>query len=78
MNTNAPFPKGMRVIYIPTHAHGDSTHKDCQHGVVKKAGNPTLVLYDCAAVPHMTTGDEPYTAQATDVTDLIPEIWGDE
>lgn len=69
------FPKGKRVIYIPKHAQGDRNHPDCQHGVVKSSGKgaTVFVLYDCAAVPHMTTGDEPYKAQGTNILDLVAE-----
>lgn len=28
------FEVGDQVIYIPNHANGDKTHKDCQRGVV--------------------------------------------
>lgn len=27
-----------RVIYVPRHAQGDRTHKDCEHGVVSRRG----------------------------------------
>ena len=74
MSVIAPFPKGMRVIYIPMHAEGNRNHPDCEHGVVSRPGTfTTWVLYDCAAIPHMTTGDEPYTAQATDNRELVAE-----
>ena len=26
--------EGMRVLYIPPHAHGERTHPDCQRGIV--------------------------------------------
>jgi len=26
--------EGMRVLYIPHHAHGDRAHPDCQRGIV--------------------------------------------
>jgi len=26
--------EGMRVLYIPHHAHGERTHPDCQRGIV--------------------------------------------
>ncbi len=69
----APFPKGTRVIYIPCHAEGDRNHKDCEHGAVRTPGTfVSFVLYDCAAVPHMT-GVEDYTAQATDNRNLVAE-----
>jgi hypothetical protein len=73
-DVRGPFPKGQRVVYIPTHADGNRNHKDCEHGVVSRPGPfVSEVLYDCAAVPHMTTGDEPYTAQATYNRDLVAE-----
>ena len=25
---------GMRVVYIPLHAHGDRSHEDCEYGTV--------------------------------------------
>ena len=28
------FYAGLRVRYIPTHAHLDTTHRDCRNGVV--------------------------------------------
>lgn len=66
------FRKGMRVRYIPRHAHGDPNHKDCQDGVVSST-NPhwVFVKYD-NLMCIMTTGDEPYTAAATSRDDLIP------
>jgi hypothetical protein len=68
------FPRGKRVIYIPNHANGDRNHPDCKHGAVKSAGKGTTVyvLYDYAAVPHMT-GNEDYTAQGTNIGDLVHE-----
>jgi hypothetical protein len=72
------FTKGDRVVYVPTHAHGDPLHEDCDHGVVSSVrGNTVFVKYDFEngpAVMKMTTGDEPYTAQGTNVEDLVPEI----
>ena len=65
------FEKGQRVMYIPTHAHGDRDHKDCQCGVVSsKNGAYIFVKYD-NAVGQMITGDENFTAQATLRTDLV-------
>jgi hypothetical protein len=68
------FTKGQRVVYVPTHAERDRNHPDCENGVVKCVSGATVfVLYDCAAVPHMTAGDEPYTAQGTNEQDLVLE-----
>lgn len=30
---------GMRVRYVPGHAHGDITHKDCEDGVVSSVND---------------------------------------
>ena len=65
------FKKGERVRYIPHHAHGDIKHKDCENGVVSSTNNSwVFVKYD-NLMCIMTTGDEPYTAQATDPNDLV-------
>ena len=65
------FKKGDKVKYIPTHANGDRKHKDCENGVVSSTNDRfVFVKYD-NAMCIMTTGDEPYTAQATKPEDLI-------
>lgn len=65
------FKKGDKVIYVPTHAHGDCLHKDCENGVVSSVrGDTVFVKYD-NAMCIMTTGDEPYTAQGTNADDLV-------
>ena len=70
MNTS-DFKKGDRVKYIPHHANGDRFHPDCQTGVVRSTNEFfVFVIYD-NAMQTMTTGDEPYTAQATLAEDLI-------
>lgn len=60
------YKKGDKVRYIPNHASGDNKHRDCESGVVSSVNSygTIFVKYDndmCI----MTTGDEPYTAQAT-------------
>src|SRR5690349_22814335 len=35
--------EGMRVLYLPPHAHGDRTHPDCQRGIVTSK-NPAQVF----------------------------------
>ena len=63
--------KGMRVRYIPRHANGDRHHKDCQNGVISSKNDEVVfVKYDNLS-GIMLTGDEPYTAQATNPDDLI-------
>lgn len=65
------FKKGDRVRYIPSHAKGDGSHKDCQEGVVKRVTDEwVFVIYD-NLMCIMVTGEEKYTAAATDPRDLI-------
>lgn len=65
------FQKGMKVRYVPNHANGDASHKDCEDGVVSSTNDRfVFVKYD-NAVCIMLTGDEPYTSQATNADDLI-------
>lgn len=71
MKTTKDFTKGMQVTYVPSHAKGNAKHPDCQRGVVSSTNDKfVFVKYD-NAMCIMTTGDEPYTAQATDPNDLI-------
>ena len=65
------FSKGDHVRYVPRHADGDQNHKDCQNGVVSSTNEKwVFVKYDNLMCT-MVTGDEPYTAQATDPNDLV-------
>ena len=70
MTPTSEFQKGQRVLYVPHHAGEDLAHPDCQKGVVSSTNDKwVFVKYDnldCV----MKTGDEPYTAQATDPNDL--------
>ena len=69
--TTEDFEKGQRVRYVPRHAHGDFGHPDCACGVVSSTNDRwVFVKYDNLDCK-MVTGDEPYTAQATDPVDLI-------
>lgn len=83
MESVADFKKGMRVVYVPSHVRGNLPRmltfpdlvkkKDLEHGVVKSTNDRwVFVLYDNLEMK-MTTGDEPYTAKATDPNDLILE-----
>lgn len=69
--TPSDFKKGQQVTYVPHHANGDTDHEDCQRGVVSSTNDSwVFVKYnnlDCV----MITGDEPYTAAATDPNDLV-------
>ena len=65
------YKKGDKVRYVPNHANGDVHHKDCQNGVVSSTNERfVFVKYDNAMCT-MTTGDEPYTAQATKRENLV-------
>ena len=65
------FKKGMKVRYVPTHANGDTKHKDCENGVVSSVNDKWVFVKYNNLMCIMTTGDEPYTAQATDPTELV-------
>lgn len=58
------FKKGDLVRYIPTHAK-DSSHKDCENGVVSSTNDTFIFVKYNNGICKMVTGDEPYTAQAT-------------
>jgi len=57
--TFTDFKPGDRVIYIPNHACGDRTHKDCEWGVVSSISSMAvfvkfnkqvaIVGWDCTA-----------------------------
>lgn len=65
------FNKGDAVLYVPRHAHGNANHRDCERGIVSSVNDQfVFVKYNNAACV-MVTGDEPYTAQATDPNDLL-------
>ena len=71
MATPADFKKGDKVLYVPTHAQGDTNHPDCERGVVSSFNFTTVfVKYDCS-LGEAITGDEPWTAQGTDPNDLV-------
>jgi hypothetical protein len=64
--------KGTKVRYVPNHADGDRKHRDCENGVVSSISDSkhVFVKYDndmCI----MTTGDEPYTSQRTEIDNLV-------
>lgn len=72
MTTTEDFIKGKRVRYVPRHVEGDVSSSQCQDGVVSSTNDKQVfVKYDNLETL-MKTGDEPFTAQATDPNDLIP------
>jgi hypothetical protein len=47
--------EGMRVLYIPHHAHGERTHPDCQRGIVtSKSATQAFVRYGSDHHSHAT------------------------
>ena len=65
------FKHGDKVRYVPNHADGDIRHADCQDGVVSSTNEMFVFVKYNNAMCVMTTGDEPYTAQATKREDLV-------
>jgi CTP:molybdopterin cytidylyltransferase MocA len=63
--------KGVRVRYVPVYAKGDASHPDCQNGVVSSTNKKLVFVKYDNDMCFMTTGDEPYVAQATRPEDLI-------
>ena len=57
-------------MYLPAHTNGDRNHKDRQDGVVSSVGEVNVFVKYDNAMGVMMTGDERYTAQATDPRDL--------
>lgn len=63
---------GDRVIYIPSHAHGDRNHPDCERGTVSSLnhnGEP-FVRFDTAV---SRLGWDGATSQCCYLTDVILE-----
>ena len=62
MKTTSDFTVGQAVRYIPTHAHGDANHRDCENGIVTSMNDKIVfVLYN----------PEGSTSQATNPDNLI-------
>jgi len=65
------FKKGDHVTYVPTHAQGNTGHPDCTQGVVSSVNDTFVFVKYNNNMCIMTTGDEPYTAQATSPGNLV-------
>lgn len=66
------YEKGNWVRYMPEHVEGNMHHDDCEDGVVSSVSECSSIIfvkYD-NELCIMTTGDEPYAAQATAYDDL--------
>lgn len=64
-----PFPPGSRVLYVPSHAAGDTSHKDCEAGIVSSANaGRVFVQFDKAI---RSQGFDGAQSQACDPGDLI-------
>lgn len=58
------FRVGDKVIYIPSHAKGDLTHKDCEKGIVTSLGEKFVFVRYEKQHPESN-------GKATDARDLI-------
>lgn len=69
------FKKGVRVVYVPTHAFDDIEHKDCERGVVSSVNEKYVFVKFDPKFMRVTyiTGDEDVTAQACRPEDLLTE-----
>jgi len=62
----------MRVAYVPTHAHGDITHRDVEHGTVSSLNTKNVfVKFDKQLLKF---GWEGTTSQSCDPRDLVEGI----
>lgn len=71
--SDRPFKPGDRVVYVPTHAHGDRHHPDCERGKVSSLsadGSTVFVRFD-GAVGRL--GWEGATSQGCYPEDLVHE-----
>jgi hypothetical protein len=59
------FRAGDEVRYIPGHAHGDVTHKDCEDGIVSSTNAKNVF------VRYYRNGVLQETPQSTTPTDLL-------
>ena len=59
------FKPDEHVLYIPTHAHGDRNHPDCEYGIVSSIGKMFVFVH------YIKNGIVQSTGQATDPVDLI-------
>ena len=62
---------GDKVMYVPTHAGGDTKHEDVEHGVVSSVNDSGAFVKFNNNMCIMVTGDEPYTAQHCRYEDLV-------
>lgn len=58
-----------RVRYVPSHAHGDKNHPDCEDGLVSSIGGTNVFVKFHKSVNRY--GFENATAQACSPEDLI-------
>lgn len=70
-STLADFSAGMRVIYVPYHANGDRSHKDCEHGRVSRVGTHSVFVKFDANVA--AVGWDDATAKACYPDTLVKE-----
>jgi hypothetical protein len=64
------FEPGMRVRYVPGHAHGNSTHPDCEDGRVSSQNGHSVFIKLDKTVKRL--GWSGTTSQSCDPSDLVP------
>lgn len=65
------FMKGDAVIYVPYHAHGDTTHQDCERGLVSSTNDKYVFVKFLPQLSRL--GWEGTTSQACKVDQLVKE-----
>ena len=60
---------GMRVWYVPGHAHGDVTHPDVEHGTVSSTNHKNAFVRFDKQVARL--GWDGTTSQSCDPSDLV-------
>jgi len=63
------FEPGDAVRYVPNHAHGDATHKDCENGIVSSRNDKFVFVRYYVRRDGRDAGLQLH-AQATDPCDL--------
>lgn len=65
--TTKDFATGERVLYVPSHAHGDAKHPDCERGLVSSANDFNVFV----RYYNRKSGELSHRGQATRPDDLI-------
>ena len=69
------FAEHMRVVYVPHHANGGRSHKDCEHGRVSSVNDKYVFVRFDEQV--RVLGWDQATGKACDPADLVMEMMSD-